>query len=176
MSDRDWKKGQYDPENPPEIGMRLARKLGMISYRSAQEWRDRFSRERVVNQPAETTPFGIDFEVESYLDAHARKFTGRFDPNCYVYLSRAMDLYDLGEHSGCIATELSRASMRRALVIGVESDILFPLHQQQELAEGLEAEGREVTFAALPSIQGHDSFLVDMDRFRPVVAKFFDQF
>ena len=174
--DKDWQDGNYDPEYPPDEGMCLARKLGMISYRSAEEWRSRFGRERVTMRSGDGSSFGIDFAVESYLDSRARKFIGRFDPNCYLYLSRAMDLFDIAEHSGCVATELGKASLRRALVIGAQTDFLFPPHQQKELAECLENPGREVRFVELPSIQGHDSFLVDMDRFRPVIAEFFDQF
>jgi homoserine O-acetyltransferase len=173
--DSGWKDGQYDPECPPDEGMRLARKLGMISYRSAEEWRGRFGRERVTMRSGDGSSFGIDFAVESYLDSRARKFTGRFDPNCYLYLSRAMDLFDIAEHSGCVATELGKTSLRRALVIGARTDFLFPPHQQKELAECLESPGRDVSYVELPSIQGHDSFLVDMDRFRPVIAEFFDQ-
>ena len=69
---------------------------------------------------------------------------------------------------------LKRVGARRALVVGVETDILFPLQQQEELARGLTGDGREVDFRALPSLQGHDSFLVDMDRFRPVLCDFFN--
>ncbi len=174
-SDPKWDGGNYDPEDPPLRGMRLARKLGMISYRSAEEWALRFGRERTAEEHDPGDLFGIDFEVESYLEAHARKFTGRFDPNCYLYLSRAMDLFDVGEHSGCVATELGRSTVERALVVGAESDFLFPIHQQEELAECLEHPGRQVEFVSLPSIQGHDSFLVDMDRFRPVIAGFYDE-
>ena len=173
--DRDWQDGQYPLEHPPQTGMRLARKLGMISYRSAEEWANRFGRERIGSEHVSGDVFGIDFEVESYLEAHAGKFVGSFDPNCYLYLSRAMDLFDIGEHSGCVATELGKASLKRALVVGAESDFLFPVHQQEELADCLEMGDREVDFVALPSIQGHDSFLVDMDRFRPVIAAFYDR-
>jgi homoserine O-acetyltransferase len=173
--DRDWQDGQYPLEHPPHTGMQLARKLGMISYRSAEEWARRFGRERIGAEHVSGDVFGIDFEVESYLEAHAGKFVGSFDPNCYLYLSRAMDLFDIGEHSGCVATELGKASLKRALVVGAESDFLFPIHQQEELAECLEMGDREVEFVALPSIQGHDSFLVDMDRFRPVIAAFYDR-
>ena len=173
--DPDWHGGDYDPASPPHTGMRLARKLGMLSYRSAEEWSIRFGRERLGAEHVNGDVFGIDFEVESYLEAHAEKFVGSFDPNCYLYLSRAMDLFDIGEHSGCVATELGRASLERALVVGAESDFLFPIHQQEELAECLEHEDREVEFVALPSIHGHDSFLVDMDLFRPVIARFYDK-
>lgn len=169
-----WKEGNYTPDAIPVCGMRLARKLGMITYRSAKEWALRFGRERASVERKPGDPFGIDFEIESYLEHHASKFTGQFDPNCYLYLSRAMDLFDLADHGGgSVAGALRRFTVERALVIGVETDLLFPIEQQEELAEGLRAGGRDVTFARLPSIQGHDSFLVDMDRFRPVIAEFF---
>ncbi len=175
-SDPDWKDGHYPPDHPPVNGMRLARKLGMITYRSGAEWEQRFGRERSSDEPHDgADAFGIDFEVESYLEHHANKFIGQFDPNCYLYLSRSMDLFDVAEHSGCIQTELSKPGIKRALVIGVETDFLFPIHQQEELAECLEQPGREVEFAALPSLQGHDAFLADMDRFRPLIAAYFDR-
>jgi homoserine O-acetyltransferase/O-succinyltransferase len=69
---------------------------------------------------------------------------------------------------------LRRFTVERALIIGVETDLLFPIEQQQELASGLTGGGREVQFVRMPSLQGHDSFLVDMDRFRPVVADFLE--
>lgn len=165
-----WNGGNYSPPGP-EDGMHLARKLGMISYRSAGEWQKRFGRERVAGA---TEPFGIEFEIESYLEHHAQKFAGTFDANCYLYLSRAMDLFDAADHRGFLEGSLDELEVQRALVIGVASDILFPIAQQRELAKLLRAAGRDVQLAELPSIQGHDSFLVDMDRFRPVIARFLE--
>ncbi len=170
--DPDWNNGNYALGAGPITGMRLARKLGMITYRSAREWEGRFGRERATDE-APNGPFRLDFEVESYLEAHANKFVGAFDANCYLYLSRAMDLFDVADHGGSVAAGLARVRIDRALVIGVETDFLFPLQQQIELAEGLKPIVAEVEFRALASIQGHDSFLVDMDRFRPAVASFF---
>jgi len=167
-----WAEGNYEPGVGPVSGMRLARKLGMITYRSAKEWSQRFGRERANSERKPGDPFGIDFEVESYLENHAIKFTGQFDPNCYLYLSRAMDLFDLADHGGSVAEALNHFKVDKALVMGVETDLLFPIEQQKELADGLTAGGREVTFSRLPSLQGHDAFLVDMDRFRPVIADF----
>jgi homoserine O-acetyltransferase len=165
-----WCDGHYAAGEGPITGMRLARKLGMISYRSAEEWVQRFGRERVSEEHCANDPFCIDFEVESYLEAHAQKFTGAFDPNCYLFLSRAMDLFDIADYGGAVASGVARARLDEALVIGVASDHLFPLWQQRELADALSASGCDVTFEALDSIQGHDSFLVDMDRFRPVIG------
>jgi homoserine O-acetyltransferase len=167
-----WAEGNYEPESIPVSGMRLARKLGMITYRSAKEWALRFGRERAHAERKPGDPFGIDFEVEAYLESHATKFTGQFDPNCYLYISRAMDLFDLADHGGSVAEALSRFKVERALVMGVETDLLFPIEQQVELAEGLALGGRDVQLSRLPSLQGHDAFLVDMDRFRPVLSEF----
>lgn len=169
-----WDGGQYDPAAGPITGMRLARKLGMITYRSATEWEQRFGRERIPEEHQAGDCFGADFEIEAYLEAHAQKFIGQFDPNCYLYLSRASDLFDLAEHGGSVEAALKRVRVERALVIGVPTDFLFPVHQQRELAAGLRAAVPDVQLEELPSIQGHDSFLVDMDRFRPAIQGFFD--
>jgi homoserine O-acetyltransferase len=173
--DPDWLEGNYEPGHEPIQGMRFARKLGMITYRSPEEWEQRFGRERVPEERKSGDSFALDFEIESYLEAHANKFIGQFDPNCYLYLSRASDLFDIAEHGGSVPAGLARIVVDKALVIGVPSDILFPLHQQRELAEGIAAAGNDVKFLQLDSINGHDSFLVDMDRFRPAVHKFLSE-
>ncbi|MFZ9053604.1 MAG: homoserine O-acetyltransferase MetX [Woeseiaceae bacterium] len=172
-SDPKWRDGNYDRSDPPLVGQRLARKLGMITYRSAAEWEQRFGRERVTFQDDSGYKFKIDFSVESYLENQANKFSGAFDANCYLYLSRASDLFDLAEHGGSLKAGFKRLELERALVIGVETDILFPIHQQRELAEGLLATCADTTLVELDSIKGHDSFLVDMDAFRPVICDFF---
>jgi homoserine O-acetyltransferase len=172
-TDPDWQDGQYPFDQGPANGMRLARKLGMISYRSATEWTERFGRERISEAHEGPGPFGMDFEVESYLEAHANRFVGTFDANCYLYLSRAMDLFDATDHGGSLKRGLSRAELQRALIIGVETDFLFPVEQQEELAIGLKDFVPDVDFRRMDSRQGHDSFLVDMDRFRPAIASQF---
>jgi len=171
--DPNWQHGNYAADSMPIAGMRLARKLGMITYRSAEEWRTRFGRERIAAEHESNDPFGLDFEIESYLEHQANKFTGQFDPNCYLYLSRATDLFDVADHGGSVAAGLAKVRARRVLVIGVTTDFLFPPYQQRELAELLRQPGREVDFVELDCIQGHDSFLVNMDAFRPVVGQFF---
>jgi homoserine O-acetyltransferase len=171
--DPDWLHGDYPPGAGPITGMRLARKLGMLTYRSAREWEQRFGRERVDGERQAGDAFAVDFEVESYLEAHAQKFTGQFDANCYLYLSRASDLFDVADHGGSVEAGLARIEAERVGIIGVDTDFLFPLHQQQELARLLAAGGRDVQMTELSSLQGHDAFLVDMDRFRPPIAAFF---
>jgi homoserine O-acetyltransferase len=172
-SDPDWRGGGYAPPGPVR-GLRVARKLGLISYRSAAEWRQRFHRERVDVRPPGAGPFDVEFEIEAYLEMHAQKFVGTFDANCYLYLSRSMDLFDVAEHGGSVEAGLGRIRARKTLVVGVETDFLFPIDQQEEIASILSRAGRDVRFVRLPSIQGHDSFLVDYDRFGPTVGSFLE--
>jgi homoserine O-acetyltransferase len=179
--DPDWNEGNYGDEHYPETGMSLARKLGVITYRSAIEWSGRFGRIRLDPDQREEEPFGAEFQVESYLNAHARRFVRAFDPNSYLYLSRSADWFDIAEYAGpdagnepgaAVRAALVRIGLERALVIGVETDILFPLEQQQEIAEGLRAGGAEVDFVGLDSPQGHDAFLVDTARFGAAIGTF----
>ena len=186
--DPQWNGGTYDDEHYPESGMRMARKLGVITYRSALEWDGRFGRVR-LDQSAQNPdrpddePFGLEFQVESYLEGHARRFVRNFDPNCYLYLSRSMDWFDLGEYCPARCGDadadarhgLALIRIDKALSIGVQTDILFPLQQQQQIAEGLRDGGADARFLPLESPQGHDAFLVDIARFGPAVAGFLDE-
>jgi homoserine O-acetyltransferase len=175
--DPQWNNGDYSDDAYPESGMRIARKLGVLTYRSALEWHGRFGRVRLDGELREDDPFGHEFQVESYLEGHARRFIRQFDPNCYLYLSRSMDWfytaeYGRGEGEGDVLRGLARIRLQQALVIGVETDILFPIEQQSEIAEGLRRSGTDTRFAALPSPQGHDAFLVDFERFGPLIEDF----
>ena len=114
-SDPKWKNGEYDPNDPPITGQRLARKLGMITYRSAEEWAGRFGRERSTDGARNQGQFGAEFAVESYLENVAGKFSGGFDPNCYLYLSHASDLFDLAEYGGSLAASFKRLRLERVL-------------------------------------------------------------
>jgi homoserine O-acetyltransferase len=176
-----WAEGRYDDDHYPESGMRMARKLGVITYRSALEWDGRFGRVRLdSDRRDDEDPFGLEFEVESYLEAHARRFVRSFDPNSYLYLSRSMDWFDLAEHApgprtdqaGGVSNALSTIRVEQALAIGVATDILFPLQQQEQIADGLRAGGADARFLPLDSPQGHDAFLVDFARFDPAVREF----
>jgi homoserine O-acetyltransferase len=179
--DPNWRAGNYDDEHYPEAGMSIARKLGVITYRSAMEWVGRFARIRLDHEArADDDPFGVEFQIESYLAGHARRFVRNFDPNCYLYLSRASDWFDIaeyspGESSDNVAAALQQIRVERALVIGVTTDILFPLPQQEQIADGLRAAGATVDFVPLDSPQGHDAFLVDIERFGAAIRTFLDR-
>ncbi|TBR39138.1 MULTISPECIES: homoserine O-acetyltransferase MetX [Dyella] len=174
--DPKWNDGLYDDASYPDTGMSIARKLGVITYRSAMEWNGRFARIRLEAEQRDDNPFGFEFEVESYLEGHARRFVHTFDPNSYLYLSRASDWFDISEYGGgSIHEGLRRIQVEQALVIGVSTDILFPLEQQEQIAEGLEAAGAAVEFVALDSPQGHDAFLVDIENYSRAIGNFLSQ-
>lgn len=171
--DPNWNDGSYDNDHYPEAGMSIARKLGVITYRSAMEWTGRFARIRLDSEQRDDEPFAAEFQVESYLIGHAKRFVRSFDPNCYLYLSRASDWFDIAE---CVSPPdrdaMKHIAVERALVIGVSTDILFPLDQQQEIADGLADAGAVVEFIALDSPQGHDAFLVDIENFGAAIGGF----
>ncbi|NEZ04215.1 homoserine O-acetyltransferase [Wenzhouxiangella sp. XN201] len=173
VTDRNFRDGNYTEDAWPEVGMRLARKLGMISYRSATEWQQRFARQSQDYFPP--TLFGMRFAVESYLETHARKFVGQFDPCSYLYLSRAMDMFDACDSDESLKRMFDRCFSGQSLVLGVKTDILFPLVQQKELAVALEASGNEVEYHELPSVQGHDAFLADIPTFGKPIRKWLNE-
>jgi len=177
LRDPDWRGGAYTDEQPPATGMRIARKLGMMTYRSAHEWRERFGRQPAT--PAEASPqdgpFAPEFAIQSYLEAHARRFVRAFDPNCYLYISRAMDRFDLAAHGGSHVAALTRSRVEKALVIGVESDMLFAIGEQKKLAESFEQAGATTSYAPLDCIEGHDSFLIDLERFGNEIRTFLNR-
>jgi len=173
LRDPDWRGGAYTDEQPPATGMRIARKLGMMTYRSAHEWRERFGRQPATEK--QDGPFAPEFAIQSYLEAHARRFVRAFDPNCYLYISRAMDRFDLAAHGGSHAAVLARSRIEKALVIGVESDMLFAIDEQERLAKSFEQAGAATSFAPLDCIEGHDSFLIDLERFGAEIGTFLNR-
>ena len=162
--DPDWRHGNYTADRPPGTGMRLARKLGTVTYRSAAEWQQRFDRQPVRPDLERNEPFAAEFAVQGYLESQARRWVNAFDANCYLYLSRAMDRFDLGAHGDPVAV-LTKAGLEQALVIGVESDLLFSIAEQRAVARALQAGGAATRFSPLQCIEGHDSFLIDIERF-----------
>jgi homoserine O-acetyltransferase len=174
-NDPAWRGGNYEPGRGPRQGMRLARKLGTITYRSHEEWDQRFGRRRVAEASGMPGDFRAQFEVESYLEHQGQRFAEVYDANCYLYLSRAMDQFDLAEHgAGSLDAAFARLQVPRALVLGAQTDMLYTIDQQTLIAEQLRRAGAEVEFHAFPSPQGHDAFLVDNARFEPVIRGFLE--
>jgi len=173
-NDPAWRGGNYEPGRGPRQGMRMARKLGTITYRSHEEWDQRFGRRRVAEPSGQPGDFRAQFEVESYLEHQGQRFAEVYDANCYLYLSRAMDQFDLAEHGdGSLDAAFAKfRGLQRGLVLGAQTDMLYTIDQQQLIAEQLRKVGVDVGFHAFPSPQGHDAFLVDGARFEPVIADF----
>jgi len=176
--DPDWRQGNYAPDRPPRTGMGLARKLGTVTYRSAEEWQQRFGRQPVRpdlrSDLERSKPFAAEFAVQGYLESQAQRWVNAFDANCYLYLSRAMDRFDLSVH-GVPAAVFAKAGLGQALVIGVESDLLFSVAEQRAVAQALQEAGAATKFAPLKCIEGHDSFLIDIERFGREIRSFLDQ-
>ncbi|MCW2790244.1 MAG: homoserine O-acetyltransferase [Aeromicrobium sp.] len=141
----------YDGPQGPSAGLDLARRIAHISYRSEAELAERFGRE--------VQPDGR-YAVESYLQHHGAKLVSRFDANSYVVLSAAMSSHDVGRGRGGTEAALARITAR-TVVAGIDSDRLYPLHQQQELADGIAGSG---PLAVVASPHGHDGFLVESDQ------------
>jgi homoserine O-acetyltransferase/O-succinyltransferase len=171
-SDPAWANGHYRAEHPPATGQRLARKLGTMTYRSAAEWQQRFGRDPIRPDMKVAGPFAAEFAVQGYLETLAQRFASAFDANCYLYISRAMDRFDLADHGDSLSGVLARSHVERALVIGVESDILFPLREQRTIADALREGGVATRFAPLDCLEGHDSFLIDIERFGAELSEF----
>jgi len=172
MRDPAWNGGRYEPGRGPVEGLRLAREIGTISYRSGPEWDQRFGRERLRDAP---TDVGPDFQVEAYLVRQGERLAGSgFDPNSFLYLSKAMDLFDLGEGAPSYEAGIARIHAR-TLVVGVTTDLLFPIQQQEEVARILRESGREARFVRLDTVYGHDAFLIDVERFAAILRPFLDE-
>ena len=173
----------------PGVGqaMRWARKIGVLSYVGSSLLEQRFGRDQT--EPFAGRPSGTAFEVENWLEHLAQKFERQFNPWAYWYISRAMDLFDFGDHGVLSdgdpanrrrsAASLARAAallkVERLLVIGVHEDILFPLVQQRAIAELLKAAGVDTELVELHSPYGHDAFLTETALFTPVLANFLAQ-
>jgi homoserine O-acetyltransferase len=149
---------EADAGEGPHRGLALARRLALLTYRSADELNARFAR----SWQSEVSPLGDDgrFSVESYLDFHGNKFTRRFDADSYLTLLHAMDSHDVGTGRGGVAAALGRVTAR-TLVVGISSDRLFPLEDQDRIAAGipdtLDGDGATV----ITSEYGHDGFLIE---------------
>jgi homoserine O-acetyltransferase len=169
-SDPAWNEGRYTDDNRPLVGMSLARKLGLVSYRAADEWNSKFDRSRMPPEKLTGKRFEREFEIENYLEYNAQKFIHSFDPNSYLYLSRAMDWFDIAEHGDSISDGMSKIDVKKALVVGVTTDILFPSRQQKEIADVMRAD-----YVEIDSVNGHDAFLIDDEHFSPVVKNFLNE-
>ena len=159
MSDLDWAEGNYYDANPPSRGLAVARMVGHITYMSDASMRQKFGR-RLRDKDAFGFDFSADFEVESYLRYRGSQFVTRFDANSYLYITKAMDYFDLaaGHASLSAAFEKTKA---RFLVLSFTSDWLYPTYQSLEVVSALRTRNIDAAFCELTSQYGHDAFLVE---------------
>src|SRR6266581_8164550 len=160
MADPDWSDGNYYGKQPPARGLAVARMVGHITYMSDDSMREKFGR-RLRGKDNFSFGFDVDFEVESYLRYRGSQFVNRFDANSYLYITKAMDYFDLTNGQTTLAAALERAQAR-FLVISFSSDWLYPSYQSQEVVRALRGRNRDVAYVELQSNYGHDSFLVDV--------------
>ena len=166
MLDPAWRGGRYYDTGQPAAGLSLAREIGTITYRSDVEWTHRFGR---AWQGGDLFDFGGRFEIESYLQHQGEKYPRAYDANSYLYLSRAMDLHDLGRGRGGLVEGVRRIRAR-TLVIGVTTDVLIPVSEIDELCEAFVQAGNPAERRVLDIETGHDSFLIHPDAFGPPIA------
>jgi homoserine O-acetyltransferase len=179
MADPNWNKGFYYSGVLPHSGMKLARQIATVTYRSGPEWEERFGRVR--SKPNEPRSFCPDYLIENYLDHQGEKFCTTYDPNSLLYISKAMDMFDMSHplpnlgrkcmemmpntplHDSEDALVKGLADIQMpALILGVQSDLLFPIWQQKEIADSLKKAGnKSVTYYELDANYGHDTFLID---------------
>jgi homoserine O-acetyltransferase len=162
MADPDWYCGDYAPGRGPGIGLAIARMLAMITYQSEESMEMRFSRQSAlrtdVSSPTHYPDLGGRFDVESYLYHQGEVLVERFDANSYLYLSRAMDLYDASEGFASLDEALCRIRSK-TLFVGIRSDFLFPSAHVRWLAQKVHTLGGDATYIELDSPHGHDAFL-----------------
>jgi homoserine O-acetyltransferase len=162
MADPDWNEGNYYGKRPPARGLAVARMVGHITYMSDQSMREKFGRRlRDQNQ----------FEVESYLRYRGSQFVERFDANSYLYITKAMDYFDLTADRASLSVAFENVKSR-FLVISFTSDWLYPSYQSLEVVRALRGHNCDVAYCELPTNYGHDAFLVNVGEQAELVRGF----
>jgi homoserine O-acetyltransferase len=167
QNDPEWDSGYYLPQRPPRLGLSLARQIGMLSYKSAELFDERFSRN--PNRNGEN-PWSLDhhgggliggrFDIAGYLDHQGERFIQRFDANSYLSILRTMDTWDPLNGHESPQTAFGRIRARLTFV-GISSDWLFPAHSVREFAQTIRASGVTAEYREMTSSHGHDAFLAE---------------
>jgi len=174
MSDPLWKKGNYYKEKKnPENGLAVARMAAHITYMSDKGLQERFGRKLQEKKDYEFT-FDADFQIESYLRYQGNVFVNRFDANSYLYISRAMDYFDLSKQFKNGLIEAFQNHKTKFLIISFSSDWLYPTKNSKDIVIALNASGANVAFAEIKTDKGHDSFLVNEPEFLETLKGFLD--
>lgn len=172
MADPNWRDGDYyGGDVRPDNGLAVARMAAHITYLSEEGLTQKFGR-RLQDRDAKSFGFEADFQVESYLRYQGSGFTQRFDANSYLYITRAMDYFDLAEEHGGKLADAFAASSARFCLVSFDSDWLYPTSESRHVVHALNATSAKVSFVELSASAGHDSFLLPHDQLDRVVRGF----
>ncbi len=174
MADSNWKKGDYlNLDNSPDKGLSVARMAAHITYLSQKGLQEKFGRKLQERDDLKFS-FDADFQIESYLRHQGSVFVDRFDANSYLYITRAMDYFDLvKQHKGNLSNAFKNSKVK-FFVISFTSDWLYPTTENKEIVIALNAAGVNVGFIEIKSDKGHDSFLLDVPEFLKTVKNFLE--
>ncbi len=168
MSDPDWRNGDYYDSAPPSKGLAVARMIGHITYMSDTSMTEKFGRKTKADK--EPFKFGADFEVEGYLRYRGDNFVKRFDANSYLYITKAIDNFNL--LNGHALGSVFRGLKAKVLVLAFKSDWLYPAYQSQEIVKACKLAGVEASYCEINSTYGHDSFLLETEQETQLIGDF----
>lgn len=174
MADPEWKKGDYYGSRGPSLGLGVARMVGHITYMSEHSMERKFGR-RLQGREQFGYDFGtVDFQVESYLQYQGRSFVERFDANSLLYLTKALDYFDLAKGHGSL-TEAFAGKTVTWLLISFSSDWLYPPSNLKEVARAVRRSGADATYYEVSSDYGHDAFLIEFDKQKTLIESFLER-
>ncbi|MEY3607782.1 MAG: hypothetical protein RLZZ447_570 [Verrucomicrobiota bacterium] len=174
MQDPAWNRGNYALGEGPRVGLAIARMMAHITYLSDASMDRKFGRRKRRAAEVEASAFDVQFEVEGYLRHQGQSFINRFDANTYLYITRALDQFDLEETAGSLEAAFAPVEAE-TLIVGFTSDWLFPPEQNRALALALLRAGKRATYAELATDLGHDSFLLESEELYGLVRGFLDR-
>ncbi len=172
MADPDWREGNYYGQGQPEKGLAVARMIGHITYMSDQSMEEKFSRKLKDKDKDYSFKFATDFEVEGYLRYRGDNFVKRFDANSYLYITKALDYFDL---SGDKLIPKNKTISTRFLVISFKSDWLYPSYQSEEIVRKLKLRHIDATYCEIKSTYGHDAFLLETEEETHLIKHFLNK-
>ena len=174
MADKNWNNGNYlNTESSPNDGLAVARMAAHITYLSKKSLEDKFGRKLQKRDDLKFS-FDADFQIESYLRHQGNSFVDRFDANTYLYITRAMDYFDLIKQNNGNLSNAFKNSKTKFFIISFTSDWLYPTSENKEIVIALNAAGANVGFIEINSDKGHDSFLLDVPDFLSSIKKFLE--
>ena len=170
LSDPNWNNGDYYDKEKPEKGLAIARMVGHITYLCEESMHEKFAR-RFQDNELPNFSFDIDFEVESYLAHQGQIFVDRFDANSYLYITKAIDYFDLASKYGSLEEAFADTDAK-FLIISFSSDWLFPSFQSKEIVNALMKNQKDVSFCEIESPYGHDAFLLEHETQTKIIKSF----